>query len=270
MIAQLEMILLLLALIIGFIVLCTYCYCSFLRHNRGQSARISRLEGVVEELWERLRRQQEYYNYNIEWTDDGFNFFAMGNSLTLITSWGRGICSTKPDNDYFGLLLDYLKTKTEDVVAHRWNYAIWERAQDRSSVLDLLDPFLSDKLNLVVIQLGENVLITSEAEVERYEKDLGLLIDYVRSKTSPKTQLIVVDDFWDQERSKARKRVAAKGCLFADLAEIRGKKEYQSREGTECLMLDGKKARVSKEAETHPGDEGMAFIARRIIEDVKI
>ena len=60
-----------------------------------------------------------------------------------------------------------------------------------------------------------------------------------------------------------------KSCAFADLSNIRGNKKYQSKEGTKCLMTDGTAKRVSKEAETHPGDEGMKYIAEKIIEQIR-
>ena len=190
---------------------------------------------------------------------------AIGNSLTLITSWGRGICSTKPDNDYFGLIVAYLLNNpttsiNKNVVAHRWNFAIWERSSNRTATLDLLDPFLNTSLDLVTIQLGENVHDTST-----YETDLEILIDYVQAK-APKAQVILIDDFWDDIKSEMRKRVALKkNLMFADLSAIRRNKKYQSRAGTECFMEDGRIKKVSKEAETHPNDEGMKFIAEKVI-----
>ena len=307
---------------------------------------------------------------------------AIGNSLTLITSWGRGICATAPDLDYYGLIVAYLRSSlnssdvtvvthsadnasvnsTENstgmgstsiadsvgkanVIAHRWNFAIWERASDRAAVLDLLDPFLSPQLDLVTIQLGENVPIYSTApggDLDRYEKDLSALIDYIRA-AAPKAQVIIIDDFWSQEKSDVRRRVATvKGLSFADLTQIRGDKRYQSKAGTVCLIPAMSSSRsvsdspgssgssgssdshvtvdtvgaaasvdatavvsttsiskdlqksgnrndgsqtdklqtdtpsvaleqilVSPEAETHPGDEGMRFIADRVIEQIK-
>lgn len=49
------------------------------------------------------------------------------------------------------------------------------------------------------------------------------------------------------------------------MTEIRGKKEYQSKAGTTCQMADGSIEYVTKEAETHPGDEGMKYIAEKVL-----
>lgn len=61
---------------------------------------------------------------------------------------------------------------------------------------------LSDKLNLVTIQLGENVSDTS-----RFEADLEELISYVQQR-APKAQIIIIGDFWDKERNNMRKEAA--------------------------------------------------------------
>ena len=64
-----------------------------------------------------------------------------------------------------------------------------------------------------------------------------------------------------------RKNAAEKtGVAFADLSSIRGKKEFQSAEGTVCYLADGSTILVSNAAATHPGDEGMAQIADKVIE----
>ena len=57
---------------------------------------------------------------------------------------------------------------------------------------------------------------------------------------------------------------------FADLSEIRGKKEYQSEAGIAFLLSNGKTETVSEEAATHPGDSGMAYIADRGIEKIAV
>lgn len=294
---------------------------------------INNLKGQVRELDERLKRSTEYWRYGvINWDANSFNYLAIGNSLTLTENWGRGACSTKTNNDYFGLVLRFLNEKArkvksnqdqdspftqnmtsniasvtqdeqqklqqqlkeekrqqvqqeEHIIAHRCNFNIWERSPDRKKVLDLLDIYLSPELDLITLQLGENVSITGEADLERYEQDLRILIDYIKDK-APKAKIILIDDFWSEEKSKVRQHVAeqksdSSGSLgsldsldisdrpelrFADLSGIRGRQEYQSKAGTVCYMADGTTESVTKEAETHPGDEGFRYIADRVIE----
>ena len=65
--------------------------------------------GRIEYLEEKIRQMESYYEYETEYSDDAYNYLAIGNSLTLITSWGRGICSTRRDNDYFNLVCRALR-----------------------------------------------------------------------------------------------------------------------------------------------------------------
>ena len=134
---------------------------------------------------------------------------------------------------------------------------------EKRQSLDRLNIFLSDKLNLVTIQLGENVSDTS-----RFGADLEELISYVQQR-APKAQIIVIGDFWDKRRNDMREKAAQnKGVTFVDLFAIIGDKSYQSKEGTPCLLDDGSTMIVNKAAETHPGDKGRAYISDKVIEKI--
>lgn len=118
----------------------------------------------------------------------------------MIKSWGRGICSTRPDNDYFHLIVKYLKEENDNVIAYPFNFAMWERSNNRSSNLKLLDVFLSINLDLVTIQLGENIV-----DLTTFQRDLESLIKYVHSK-APKAKIIVIGDWWDKNRNELEKQ----------------------------------------------------------------
>ena len=244
-----------------------FCGLKFIRYERAQNENIKFLTQRVLELSEDLgdlsdayRMDQEYYEHGHSW-GKGYNWLAIGNSITLIEAFGRGICSTRPDNDYFGIVKAHLETKYPDVDAFRVNVVPWEKkSSNRSTRLYLIDPYLSPALDLVTVQLGENVYDTTT-----YQEDLAGMIRHIRD-ICPNTQIILIDDFWEQEISDLRKAAAAEtGTAFADLSEIRGKAEYQSKEGTVFQLPDGSTETVSKAAETHPGDAGMKYIADQII-----
>ncbi len=239
----------------------------YLQYERAQNENIQTLTQRVLDLSEDLndlsdayRRDKEYYRYGHSW-GDGYNWLAIGNSITLIETYGRGICSTRPDNDYFGIVKAHLEAKYPEVDVFRVNVVPWEKkSSNRSTRLYLMDPYLSPKLDLVTIQLGENVYDTTT-----YQKDLAELIRHIR-ELCPEAQVILIDDFWDEEISSLRKAAAEEtGIAFADLSEIRGNPEYQSRAGTVFQLPDGSTETVSKEAETHPGDAGMEYIAEQVI-----
>lgn len=204
-----------------------------------------------------------YYNYQTDYEKNAFNYFAIGNSITVIPDLDRGICATKIENDYFNLVTKFLKNKYKKVVAHPYNYAFWERSSNRNSVLNLLDVYLDKNLNLVTIQLGENV-----SDKSTFEQDLVDLIKYVKQK-APKSQIIIIGDFWDLEKNNIRKNAAEKtGCHFADFSEIIGETKYQSKGGTICYRNNGNTYIVSKEMETHPSDNGMKYISDKVIKQI--
>ena len=236
----------------------------FIQHEKAQNYRLSVLEtsiqGNIAHFMEKQRQKEEYYEYDTAYKNDTYNYLAIGNSLTLIPSWGRGICSTRPDNDYFHLIVKHLENQHGTVVAYPYNMSPWERSNDRDACLDLIDVYLSDKLDLVTIQLGENV-----TDQTTYEKDLEKLIAYVRQK-APKAQIIIIGDFWDKKKNVQRQQAAQNtNCSFVDLSEIMNNKDYQSNEGQECLLPDGSTIQVSHAAATHPGDNGMKYIAEEVI-----
>ena len=235
--------------------------------TEDQAHTIKSLSDAVETLSERINRKDDRFE-PVEW-GTGYNWFALGNSLTWIESWGRGICSTQPDNDYFGLVKAYLETKYDDVTAKRLHYGVWEQSPYRNAMFDYIDPYLSPDLDLVTIQLGENVADIYRP-VSNYKTDLAELVDYIRERC-PSAQVIMIDDFWNDSTSEIRRKVAEEtGIEFADLTEIRGKKEYQSEAGTVYYLPNGKTKTVTEEAAAHPGDSGMAYIADRVIEKITI
>ncbi len=234
------------------------------KHEAQQNKEMSELLGKVEYLDEKLKQTTDYYNYDTNYSDDSFNYFAIGNSLTMISSWGRGICSTRPDNDYFGLVSSYFREKNKNCVSYAYNFSPWERSSNREETLELLDKFLDEKLNLVTIQLGENVTDTST-----YKEDLETLISYVRNKC-PKATIIVIGDWWSKEKSEMRRKAASEsGVAFADLSEIIGNTDYQSSVGEICYLEDGSTITVNEAAASHPGDKGMQYIADKILEAYK-
>ena len=233
---------------------------TLLAANEDLGAKVDRLtEKLDRATMELAQRADRKTREPVEW-GDGYNWMAIGNSLTWMSKWQRGICSTLPDNDYFGIVKAWLESRHENVQAERCNYSGWEQSTVRASMFDLIVPYLSEKLDLVTIQLGENVF-----DLETYGDDLELLIRYVEEHC-PSAQIVLIDDFWSQERSDIRRTVAAEtGIPFADLGEIRGRKEYQSEEETEYMLPDGRVLAVQKEEESHPGDAGMAYIAEQLI-----
>ena len=233
---------------------------ALLGQNMELSARVSELSEQLGELSDEYRREKEYYRNGHQW-GEGYNWLALGNSLTLIETYGRGICSTREDNDYVALVQAYLEKRNPEVDVFRYNYVAWEQKKTgRSSKLYMIDSLLSPAVDLVTIQLGENV-----ADRSTYREDLTELINHIKAGC-PEAEIIMIDDFWTGAMGDLRKEAAQEtGIGFADLSGIRGKKEYQSKAGTVMALPGGKTIKVSEEAETHPGDAGMEYIANQVI-----
>ena len=149
----------------------------FVLHEKTQSNNISTLLAENEELGRKVdkltkrleqgglelaMRDEREPDEPVEW-GDGYNWMAIGNSLTWISHWQRGICSTQPDNDYFGIVKAWLESRHENVQAERCNYAVWEQSTLRASMFDLISPYLSEKLDLVPEKETKALLLETES-----------------------------------------------------------------------------------------------------------
>ena len=59
-----------------------------LRFKKAITKNYATLVAKVDYLEEKLRRTTEYYEFDTAYRDDAFNWFAIGNSLTLILLFG--------------------------------------------------------------------------------------------------------------------------------------------------------------------------------------
>lgn len=227
------------------------------------TTRCDNLQQQIYMLGTKLERYTDYYKYdNVKYEDNAFNYLAIGKSLTLIDSENRGICASHEDRDYYSLVVKELKNKHNKVYSYRHNFAIWEQGGNPHECLQFFDYALSEKLNLITIQLSENI-----KNIDTFEKDLTELIEYIKVK-APNAELIIVGDFWSKDKSEIKERVANhENIKFASLNDIIGNKKYQAPVGYECFHPDGTSHRfTSTDGAGHPNDEGFRFIADKIIE----
>ena len=192
------------------------------------------------------------------------NYLAIGNSITRhsLSSywWGDwGMAASTKDKDYFHLIKSKLEAQFGDVTAKAYNFYSWEpQGTDRAEALTLLDNYLSDQLNYVTIQLGENV-----SDTNTFENDFAELIRHIRER-APNAKIVIIGNFWtDATVDELKMRVAiANGLAMVDLSEIRDKAEYQCGMGTIVYGQDGEPHEVSHEGcAKHPNDAAMSYIA---------
>ena len=205
----------------------------------------------------------------IEWLEDGYNYLAIGNSLTLhdITSywWNEnGMAASDKEHDYYHLVLDHLKEKNEKVMGVPYSFIVWEtQSHDRDEYLTYLDRLLSPDLDLITIQLAENAF-----DLTTYLEDYTSLLKYIK-KRAPNARILVIGDFWSFENRDELKKAAVQQTEleYISLEGITDNKDYQCGLGSTVYDKDGNAHIVEHSGVAlHPGDSGMEAIASRIID----
>ncbi len=210
----------------------------------------------------------------------GYDYLAIGNSITMHprqSYWpdAMGMGATRQEYDYYHIVSNALAAScAEKGVAYNsaaLNYAIWEiMSGQRSSVLYLLDPYLSEDLELVTLQLGENAI----PDAAGFAQDFPLLIQYIRQK-APNARIVIVGNFWNDAVETAAKLqcVQAYGLTYVDLSGISvdpyvtdTKSSYVF--GSELAYdANGVGHSCTKDAvKLHPNNAGMAYIAQSLLQ----
>lgn len=283
-----------------------YVYNRLIRHERSQQQQIDRLQGQLSFLTAKINQSNQSENSELnKWKASIetaiFNYLAIGNSITLhgiVDYWWSecGMAASTASRDYFTLVVNDLKQhlvandtndtnglminglnnadvtnvtdandKYREVNATRLNFSTWERlAHDRDETFEVLDPWLDKRINLITIQLSENAL-----DLNTFEADLASLVEHIQARC-PQTVVIIIDDFWSDEKSQIKRRVCEKlNIPFADLSDIRGKEKYQAKMGSIVYDAEGKEHKIEHNGVAiHPGDEGMRFISEQVIKEI--
>lgn len=241
----------------------------FICHENSQNQSISQLKKEINLLKVEIGQLK---TKKIEWSDTDYNYLAIGNSITLhglADYWWNevGMAASFEDRDYVHLVVTGLETTNEIVCEHAFNFCQWEiQAADRAETFEILNPYLSEKLNLVTIQLSENV-----SDMSTFEVDYEELIKHIQ-EIAPDAQILVIDDFWDLGDKSTLKEKAANntGVQFISLAEIKGKSEYRCGIGTTVYDANGNEHTVEHNGvASHPGDKGMEYIANAVLDALK-
>lgn len=242
---------------------------TLIRHEQNQNARIVSLEEKISKY------ERDFYTSetkNVEWLDDGYNYLAIGNSITLhgtASYWWNdvGMAASNKEHDYFHIVSTFLEENNSSVMSVPYNFTIWEtQSHDRDETLTFLDLYLDPKLNLVTIQLGENV-----SDLTTYEEDYVSLINYIKRK-APDARILVIEDFWTLKNRNDLKinAIIDTGVEYVSLEGITDNKEYYCGLGTVVYDNEGNEHIVEHSGVAiHPGDNGMQAIADKIIDVLK-
>lgn len=260
----------LIGIIVIILALCAVVVIKFINHENSQNHRISDLEGEVSFLSGTLNAYMSMEK--VEWSDEGFNFLAIGNSITkhgIGSSWWNevGMAATDEEHDYYHLVLNGLESKEKNVTSYVCNFATWEtQSKDRDETFMLIDSYLDDKIDLVTIQLGENA-----SDLTTFKEDYISLINYIK-ENAPKAQLIIVGDFWENGNRDSMKETVASECdvTYVSLAEIKNNTDYQCGIGAIVYDSEGNEHTVEHEGvAVHPSNKGMEYIANAILNEIQ-
>lgn len=97
-------------------------------------------------------------------------------------------------------------------------------------------------------------------------------VNKICAKRDPDAQILVIGDFWDKEQKDEMKHKACEETWveFISLDEIKGLEEYQCGMDTTVYDSDGSPHTVEHAGVAdHPGNQGMKWIADKIIEVTK-
>ena len=203
-----------------------------------------------------------------------FRFVALGNSITshpVCDFWFYecGMAASKPSKDYVHQTVRKIKkefgSKYSSYSFELVDSPLWELSKSyRKSLKKQLAPVLKKKVQLLVIQYGDNVRDTSFLE-----DALTDLIRYIQKK-SAETKIVIIGNLELKskvnKRTEAIKKKVAKACGagYVDLRPIVSKKQY--RLGfTKIRDPKGRWHQVYLESVAlHPNDRGMEWIAAKI------
>lgn len=226
---------------------------------------------VLSDLQKRFSNVEDTLYSRVEYTEEAFNYLAIGNSITLHEKcdywWNEiGMAASIPEKDYFHLVSEYLLQTYNEANTYAFNFAIWEiQSADRTQTISALEKYVSSKLDLITIQLSENV-----TNLDTFVSDTKEMIAFLQEKC-PSAKIILVDDFWSNEKSNLKHQIAAEsGVSFASLENIRGKAEYMC--GLNAIVYGDDNTSHTVEhggVAAHPGDRGMQAIADSIIDILK-
>ena len=267
--------------VIACVVLCGILFAVYRVCNRlsvtnqlltGQNEKLRAEVDEIQAAWDAERAEAE--------TDRSFDYLAIGNSITrhpVMDDWwwgDWGMAASTEENDYFHLVRERIALQYGEFTAEALNFRVWEDPfYERADTLPYLEGYLNERLDLVTVMLGENVLRPEGATDEEYflqmERDFTALVTHIREK-APEAKIIVVGCFWaDDVLDSAKQKVCEEqGVIYLPLQEIQGE-EWRIGQGSVVKGGDGNDHVVEDMGVAqHPNDEAMRYIAEQIAANV--
>ncbi len=251
-----------------FLVLFSLLSYKFIRFEIRQNEKIAQLNEELLVLSSKLENK----DLNIAFSEDSYNYLAIGNSITIHGIcdywWSEsGMAASRVSEDYFHKICAKLEDTFGKVESYAYNFSIWEiMANDRAESLAILDFYLDEKLDLITVQLGENV-----SNLVDFEGDFEYLLEYITQKV-PGCEIIVIGDFWENgDRDSMKERICSGGgWKYVSLNEIKNSPEYECGMNTIVYDENGNEHTVTHSGVAlHPNDKGMTYIAEAVFQKIE-
>lgn len=191
---------------------------------------------------------------------DGLKIAFVGNSITRhapapALGWygDWGMAASSREKDYVHRVLEGLRRRGKTVSACICNASEWERGYADGFPLDEFTPVRDFCPNILVMRVLENCP-TDAFKPQAFERAYEALIAYLKADS-----VILTTSFWKHPGDAVIQAVAKKcgyPCIY--LGELGEREE---------MKTTGQFAHTGVAA--HPGDDGMAYIARAILENIK-
>lgn len=206
------------------------------------------------------------------------NVVMMGNSITS-EKGGIGMAASDQYHDWYYLTRQFITSKNPQAVfTDRKNITVWESgAVSTGDTISDRRQFWWDRIgttlvpneaDLVILQLGDNV--NTEEREATLEDDVATLILNIKNH-APKARVLFVACWYGDETKvgKIKRGCIAGGGEFVDITDTTGDK--RSYIGATRTGIDGVSWTVESSGEaSHPGDNGMVYIANQVISTLAI
>lgn len=208
----------------------------------------------------------KYNRFEIE----KFHYVLIGNSITRHggeAEWPaeRGMAATTDDKDYVRVLEGLFKEDgIPDVECKIEQYFPQDLQTAENFTAGKLNHLFGDDIDLVVIQIGENIL--KDASLPDYEAAYIKMVLKLKNQMK-KAQVIIVDTMYvDEGVSKTLRSIADKtNSIFMDIDKIKEDDSYRSFVGDKIYDNYGIAHEVKNPAiAAHPNDKGHQYIAEKI------
>lgn len=196
------------------------------------------------------------------------NVLYIGNSLLI--GWGTfGMAASNSSSDYYYYVNQYLQGLGVNLTTNKLKGTGFEGCtssiEQTTWYSDTLLPTLSNDIDLVIVQLGDNVNTAEKLAV--FEQGAKDLVTYIRTN-APRARVAWVGEWYSStaKQTYIANACAERGADFIDISDLPKVSGYCASIGDVVTKDDGTTVTIdSNGVASHPSSKGMKAVADRII-----